>query len=305
MNKSKPLAKTSKAKSLGKGLSALIKQNTAYQASAETENLSSDLQIREIPLEVIRRNQNQPRREFAEEELNELAESIRAHGVLQAILLFEDGGIYRIIAGERRFRACHQAGLATVPARIIDKPDDSELMQLALIENIQREDLNPLDLAAGYRSLIEEYGMTQEELASSLGKNRASIANVLRLVKLHPVIKVSLKEGRISFGHAKVLLSISDEEERLKLWQQVTRKHLSVRQLEDLIKRFRQSKAGSNERPGIVKPFDILQAEENLRDQLGTKVSISPNRNRGSISINYHSKEELDRLLTLLGESDE
>ena len=286
----------SKSSPLGKGLSALIQKKPEGSSELTGEWREQSGQILQLPLETISRNRNQPRREFDATELSELAASIRENGVLQPVLVFEDGGVYTLIAGERRWRASREAGLKTIPAIVRERPDGRELMKLALIENIQREDLNPLDMATGYRALVEDYGMTQEELAHSMGVSRSAVANALRLIKLPTVIKVSLKEGKISFGHAKVLLGLPTDDERVRVWQVCVKRALSVRQLEELIQRGR----GEGAKPGMVKPFDILQAEESLCSSLGAKVLISPNRTRGQIRIDYRSKEELDRLLELL-----
>ena len=291
----------SKAKPLGKGLSALIQKKE--ESPAVQQPLAKGERVHELALEEVRVNPDQPRRDFDGEALEELTASVREQGVLQPILVFGEHGGYTIIAGERRYRASVRAGRKTIPAIVREKPASAELLQLALIENIQREDLNPLDLASGYRSLIEEYGMTQEELAAVVGKKRATVANTLRLVKLPAVIKVSLKSGEISMGHARALLGVVSDDEKVQLWQQCVRKHLSVRQLEDLVQRSKQEQTGA--KPRVVKPFDILEAEDRIRDSLGTRVQISPNRNRGSISISYDSKEELDRLLETLTSMDQ
>ncbi len=293
MNRSKPL---------GKGLSALIQKPAVREQETATEAASRGDQVLKLPIETVSRNRNQPRREFPEDELNDLAQSIREHGILQPVIVFEDGGLYTLIAGERRWRAAQIAGLKHLPAILRERPDDAELMRLAVLENIQREDLQPLDLAQAYRSLIDEHAMTQEELAISLGQSRSAIANVLRLLKLPPVIRLSLKEGKISFGHAKVLMGLAAEEEQIQLWQQCVKRSLSVRQLEDLVRRLKE---GGGKRAALVKPFDLLQAEEGLAGALGAKVQISPNRNRGQIRIEYHTRDELERLLELLGQIDD
>jgi ParB family chromosome partitioning protein len=293
MNRSKPL---------GKGLSALIQKPAVREQETATEAASRGDQVLKLPIETVSRNRNQPRREFPEDELNDLAQSIREHGILQPVIVFEDGGLYTLIAGERRWRAAQIAGLKHLPAILRERPDDAELMRLAVLENIQREDLQPLDLAQAYRSLIDEHAMTQEELAISLGQSRSVIANVLRLLKLPPVIRLSLKEAKISFGHAKVLMGLAAEEEQIQLWQQCVKRSLSVRQLEDLVRRLKE---GGGKRAALVKPFDLLQAEEGLAGALGAKVQISPNRNRGQIRIEYHTRDELERLLELLGQIDD
>lgn len=290
-----------RSKPLGKGLSALIQKSSATESGPQVQG-ASGAQVLQLPIETVTRNRSQPRRDFAEEELGELAQSIREHGILQPVIVFENGGLYTLIAGERRWRAAQLAGLKTVPAILRDRPEDAELMRLALLENIQREDLHPLELAAAYRSLIDEHDMTQEELARSLGQSRSAVANILRLNKLPTVVKMSLKEGKISFGHAKVLMGLAEDEERIRFWQHCVKRDLSVRQLEELIRKAKENPA---QRPGLVKPFDILQAEEELAGQLGARVQISPNRNRGQIRIEYHTREELERLVEMLGQVED
>jgi ParB family chromosome partitioning protein len=291
-----------RSKSLGKGLSALI-QKPATAPAGEAVVLPADdsARVQQLPLELINRNRHQPRRDFDPAELEDLAQSIRANGVLQPVLVFEDGGLFTLIAGERRWRACQLAGLRSVPALVRPKPDEAELMRLALLENIQRTDLHPLDLAAGFRMLVEEHGMTQEELGQTLGMSRPAVTNLLRLHKLPTVIKVSLKEGKISFGHAKVLLGLAADDEKVRFWQLAVKKDLSVRQLEEAIRLHREAAPPA----AVVKPFDILQAEESLSGALGARVQISPNRQRGQIRIEYATREELDRLVELLQGQDE
>ncbi|MFA7331705.1 MAG: ParB/RepB/Spo0J family partition protein [Candidatus Delongbacteria bacterium] len=292
MNRSKPL---------GKGLSALIHKPDAPPPAAAPAGADEGVRVHQLPLELINRNRHQPRRDFEPADLEDLAQSIRVNGVLQPVLVYEDGGLYTLIAGERRWRACQLAGLRSLPAIVRPRPDEAELMRLALLENIQREDLHPLDLAAGFRMLIEEHGMTQEELGQTLGMSRPAVTNLLRLHKLPTVIKVSLKEGKISFGHAKVLLGLAADDEKVRFWQLAVKRDLSVRQLEEAIRQHRESAP----KPAVVKPFDILQAEESLSGNLGARVQISPNRNRGQIRIDYSTREELDRLVELLQKSDE
>lgn len=291
MNRSKPL---------GRGLSALIQKPGAAQG-ALPEGDEAAGRVLQLPLELISRNRHQPRHDFEPAELEELAQSIRANGVLQPVLVFEDGGLYTLIAGERRWRACQLAGLKSIPAIQRERPDEAGLMRLALLENIQRQDLHPLDLASGFRTLIEEHGMTQEELGQALGMSRPAVSNLLRLNKLPTVIKVSLKEGKISFGHAKVLLGLAADDEKVRFWQLCVKRDLSVRQLEEALRR-REAPATATV---TVKPFDILQAEESLCGALGARVAISPNRQRGQIRIDYHSREELDRLVELLQRAEE
>jgi ParB family transcriptional regulator, chromosome partitioning protein len=293
----------SKSKSLGKGLEALIQRRPVHMEPRGEAPAAKPLEdgqqiVSELAIETLRRNPEQPRREFIEESLQELSDSIRENGILQPLLAFEDGGLVTIIAGERRFRAAKMAGLNSVPVILRPRPSERELMQMAILENVQREDLNPVDLAEGYRTLIEEHAMTQEQLAQALGVNRVSVTHVLRLNKLPSVIKSSVRDGRISFGHAKVLSGLTVEDDRVRLWERCVKRSWSVRQLEEKVREHRE---GGAKAKSPIKTFDILQAEEDLTGHLGAKTQISPNPKRGQIRIDYHTKEELDRLVELLG----
>ncbi len=291
-----------KSKPLGKGLGALIRDNRTPRSASSPEGAQATGAgtPRRLPLADVRPNPDQPRREMDPEALQELADSIRENGVLQPVIVFEDGGGYVLIAGERRYRASIQAGQTTIPAILRDKPDEQELMRLALIENIQREDLNPLDLASAYRNLMDEHGMTQEELGKALAISRSGITNILRLLKLPAVIKLSLKGGEISVGHAKVLLGLSSDDDKVSLWRRCLKRQLSVRQLEQLASRLKEGERPAAEKPRVEKPFEILDAEDRMRSSLGTQVRITPKRKGGQIEIEYYSDEELDRLLEFL-----
>ncbi|MCA9783875.1 MAG: ParB/RepB/Spo0J family partition protein [Calditrichaeota bacterium] len=286
MNHSKPL---------GKGLAALIPDNRTPRSEH-----AGDESVRELPLSEIRPNAAQPRREMNSEALTELAASIKVHGVLQPILVFEEHGAYTIIAGERRYRASIQSGRTRIPAIVRPRPEPRELLKLALIENIQREDLGPLDLAASYRQLLDEHGMTQEELADTLAVSRSMITNTMRLLKLPAVIKLSIKNGEFSVGHAKVLLGVASDDDRVALWHRCIKKQLSVRQLEELVTANRDGARKGKTATRVEKPFDLLEAEDRMRSSLGTQVQISPRRKGGLITIEYYSGEELDRLLDML-----
>lgn len=287
MNHSKPL---------GKGLAALIPDNRTARPAGEPGGEV----VRELPLSEVRPNSDQPRREMNPEALAELAASIREHGVLQPILVFEEHGAHTIIAGERRYRASIQAGRTRIPAIVRPRPEPRELLKLAIIENIQREDLGPMDLAAGYRQLLDEHGMTQEELGTTLAISRSQITNTLRLLKLPAVIKLSIKNGEFSVGHAKVLLGVASDDDKVTLWHRCVKRQLSVRQLEELVAAQKGDTPKTRTPAREVKPFDILEAEDRMRSHLGTQVQISPRRKGGLITIEYYSGEELDRLLEIL-----
>lgn len=270
---------------LGKGLNAIFIEN-----DAETDNGAVTLKISEIEP-----NRDQPRKEFDEQALSELAESISQHGLLQPLLVrpLTLGG-YQIVAGERRYRACRMAGLTEVPV-IIRELSDTETMEIALIENLQREDLTPVEEALGYKSLIEEHNFSQDEVAKSVGKSRPAIANSLRLLKLPESIMSYLRDGRISAGHAKALLMLEDEKLMEELVQEIISKDLSVRQVEKLCKK--KPTAEKAEKPP-KKPSFYSMVELALSESLGRKISVSKNKGKegGTLQIEFYSDEELTEL---------
>ena len=270
---------------LGKGLNAIFIEN-----DSEDNNSGVTLKISEIEP-----NRSQPRKEFDEKALSELAESISEHGLLQPLLVrpLTLGG-YEIVAGERRYRACRMAGLTEVPV-IIRELSESETMELALIENLQREDLTPLEEAMGYEVLMNEHGFTQDEVSKSVGKSRPAIANALRLLKLPEGVKELLKENKISAGHARALLSLENEENMLELAELIVAKDLSVRQTEKLCKNAsKEKKPEASEK----KPSYYSMVELALNEALGRKISISKNKGKegGVLQIEFYSDEELTEL---------
>lgn len=259
-----------------------------------------------IDIQLIQPNLNQPRRHFDEEELEELAESIREYGILQPLLLKKQGPLYEIIAGERRWRAAKRAGLTEVPA-IVRELDEKTSREIAIIENIQRSDLNAVEEARAYQSLIDEYGLTQEEVAKRVSKKRVTITNSLRLLKLEPEILELLQTGRISQGHARALLGIEDSELRLSIARRCADENLSVREIEQLVKLDKLKKAEKKKKDqGESAEEKRLKAiyrdlEKKMKAKLGTKVSIVPkDESKGRLEIEYYSQEELDRIFTLL-----
>ena len=270
---------------LGKGLNAIFIEN-----DSENNNSGVTLKISEIEP-----NRSQPRKEFDEKALSELAESISEHGLLQPLLVrpLTLGG-YEIVAGERRYRACRMAGLTEVPV-IIRELSESETMELALIENLQREDLTPLEEAMGYEVLMNEHGFTQDEVSKSVGKSRPAIANALRLLKLPEGVKELLKENKISAGHARALLSLENEENMLELAELIVAKDLSVRQTEKLCKN--ASKEKKPEAPEKKLSYYSM-VELALNEALGRKISISKNKGKkgGVLQIEFYSDEELTEL---------
>lgn len=272
-------------KGLGKGLGALL-------GTEEVENGG----ILEVRIGDVEPNANQPRKTFDDERLAALAESIKQHGVVQPLIVQQDGDTYRIVAGERRWRAARLAGLETVPVIVRDL-SDRQVMEVVLIENLQREDLNPIEEAEAYEKLISEFGMKQEEVASIVGKSRPAITNSLRLLSLNDEIKSRVISGEISSGHARALLSLDDAKLRLKAMQEIIDKSLSVRETERLIKQLTTPK---KQKAKKVPDAEYQAIEERFREIFGTKVRIMSNKNNGKILIEYYSPEELDRIINLV-----
>ncbi len=279
----------SKRKALGKGLSALIPE--AHQLEERDERFFL------CPVDAIEPNPNQPRRDFGETELNEMAESVREKGVITPLVVTRTEAGYQIIAGERRWRAAQKAGLERVPV-VVREATETESLELAIIENIHRKDLNAIEEALAYQRLLEEIGTTQETLGKRLGKDRSTIANLLRLLTLPPLIQKDLIDGRLSMGHARVIAGLKEAGEQMTLRDLAIKKGLSVRQLEGLAQRKgprARSRNKENERTQYMRDLG-----EDLKRRLGTKVELKPQGRRGRIIIHYYSDEELDRLLELL-----
>ena len=270
---------------LGKGLGAIFIEN-------DNEDNNGSVVVK---IEDIEPNRTQPRKEFDEKALSELAESISQHGLLQPLLVrpLTLGG-YQIVAGERRYRACRMAGITEVPV-IIRELSDTETMEIALIENLQREDLTPLEEALGYKALMDEHNFTQDEIAQSMGKSRPAIANALRLLKLPESIRQFLADGKISAGHARALLSLEDEELMIELAEEIIKKDLSVRQVEKICQ---QKPKVKKETQPEKKPSFYSMVELALNESLGRKISISKNKGKqgGVLQIEFYSDEELTEL---------
>lgn len=292
----------SKMPALGRGLDALI--------SSEEPLIGGSTSVGEIDIDRIDANPNQPRREFDDVALGELAESIKQIGIIQPITLREmPGGRYQIIAGERRWRAGQRAGLKTIPA-YIRSADDENMMQMALVENIQREDLNAIEIALAYKNLIDVCHLTQEQLAERVGKKRATIANFLRLLKLPAQVQVALKNHEVDNGHARALLSLDKPSEQVKLFREIKAKGYSVRQVEELVSAMKQAAADEDpsgtDKPaaGRVKlPEEYKMLTSKLSEFFKTKVQMTRSaRGKGKISITFDSDDELERLVALLDE---
>jgi ParB family transcriptional regulator, chromosome partitioning protein len=276
-------------KALGRGLSALLGTPTP-----ETEVDSEKL--REIDIDRIVPNTQQPRKYFNEEALNELADSIRAHGLIQPIIVQPlPDNLFQLIAGERRWRAAQKAGLMKLPAVVRDSTSDASL-EIALIENLQREDLNPIEEAQAYEKLIVEFGLTQEEVARRVGKNRVTITNMLRLLRLPPEVQQWISEDRLTTGHAKALLSLSDLSSILDVARKIIQGSYSVRQAEMLVSRLGKGGAQeATETPEAVDP-NVKAAIHALEQALGTKVTIQESHGKGRIELHFFSPEEMHRL---------
>ena len=282
-------------KRLGKGLEALI---TSYTTKDGDRYLDGA-----VPIEQIIANRNQPRQDFNPQEMQELTDSIKANGILQPLTVRDlDDGKFELIAGERRLRSAREAGLETVPVYILSVEADVEMMEYALIENIQRVDLNPIEEAEGYAILCGKYNLAQEEIAKRVGKSRPAIANALRLLKLPSEIKSALKSGDISAGHARAILGVRKSLQMMTLYQKVIRSGLNVRQTEELVKNIAES---SKELQKIQKSAprnsEIVQIENNLISKFGTKVVIQKKRGgKGKIQIEFYSDSDLQRILDIL-----
>ena len=303
-------------KGLGKGLGAIFgedvvkenKEETEKKAKAKAEAKAAEEmdekgRILMLKLDLVQPNKEQPRKTFDEEKINELAESIKNYGVLQPLLVQKNDSFYEIIAGERRWRAAKAAGLKEVPA-VLKEYSKQEAMEISLIENVQRVDLNPIEEALGYKQLIDEFGLTQEEIAVRVAKSRTVITNTMRLLKLDEQIQNMLVQGVITSGHARALLSLEDTQMQLKAAKEILDKKLSVRETERLVKRLQ--KEASGEKKEEKKKDETLaliyqDLEDRMKSVMGTKVSIlNKDKNKGRIEIEYYSEAELERIVEMI-----
>jgi ParB family transcriptional regulator, chromosome partitioning protein len=285
---------------LGRGLTDIIAQGTR-PAVSPTPPFQTGSSVRQIPLNQIVPNPRQPRLKFLEEPLDELVLSIREHGILQPITVRPQGQNFEIIAGERRFRASQKAGLPSIPA-IVKSVSDVEAYELSLIENLQRENLDPIEEARGYRKLADEFSFTQEIISQKVGKNRATVANAMRLLDLPEEVQSYIAQGRISIGHAKAILSLTNTEQQIKLAEAIIRNSLNVRQTEALVSK---TKTAGGKRSGSGKNFEIpthlRPVQDALQQKLALKVHIQPVGNGGRVEIHYYTPTDLERLLEILG----
>lgn len=306
-----------KKRGLGKGLNAVFGDSNFTDADGEGKISLSDINDNKpeqysndsnkngevlLKTSLIEPNLNQPRKKFNKEELAELAESINRYGVLQPIIVRKDKDRYEIIAGERRWRAAQAAGLAQIPA-IIREYSNQEAMEISIIENIQRADLNPVEEARAYHSLLKEYGLKHEEIAARVSKNRATITNSLRLLKLDKTIQQFLIDGKLSQGQARALLAIEDSDLQKKAAEDIIKKGLNVREVEKLVKSLQKPKPEENTTLEDSRDYSIFykEYEDKIRDILSTKVHINrKDKNKGRIEIEYYSSDELERIIELI-----
>ncbi len=285
-----------KKRGLGKGLDALIPSAEEIPALGEA--------VHQVPVENLAPNPRQPRKDFDPDELAELAESIRENGILQPLIAADPGSgpTYVLIAGERRLQAARLAGIDRVPV-IVRQVDDREHLLLAMIENLQRSDLNPLEAADGFRQLTEDFGLSHDEIAFQVGKSRTTVSNTLRLLKLSAAVRQALASGEITEGHARALLGLSTAAAQSAALQSILDRGLNVRQTEELVRRLTGTKRATRSKP--QRPPEIVALEEEMRQALGTRVTLKPSREGGSINIRYYSEEELRAIVDrILGTED-
>lgn len=275
------------AKGLGKGIGALF----------PGENLQKEDAIEQINVQQILVNPFQPRKVFDETAIQELADSIQQHGILQPVIVRKKGKKYELVVGERRYRAAQLAGLTEVPA-IIKSLTEQEMMELAILENLQREDLTPIEEAEAYHSLIEQLGFTQEELAKRLGKSRPHIANHVRLLNLPDSVRLLINEGKLSMGHGRTLLGLKNKKIIPEIAEKVLKQGLNVRQLEALVQMYNEDVPRETTKP--KKNIFVEAKESQLREYFGTNVQIKKNKNKGKIEIEFYSEEDLERILEIL-----
>lgn len=278
------------SRGLGKGLNALITSNLIEEGE----------QVKDVSVSEIRPNPYQPRKEFEQSAIEELADSIREHGIIQPLIVRKSIKGYELVAGERRLRAAKLAGLKQVPV-VVKAYTDQQLMEIALIENLQRENLNPLEEAEAYDKLIAHHDYTQEQLAKRIGKSRPHVANMLRLLQLPDSIRKMLAAAELTMGHARALLAVSDAEVQKQLANDVVKKSLNVRQLEELVKQLSVSRETKKKKPAKSEPI-LIELEERLRTRFGTAVKIKKGAKRGKIEIDFYSQEDLQRIIEILND---
>ncbi|UAM98801.1 ParB/RepB/Spo0J family partition protein [Polaribacter litorisediminis] len=293
------MAKATKKQALGRGLSALL-QDTPNINTASDKNADKVVgNIIELELELIDVNPYQPRTYFDEESLRELASSIRELGVIQPITVRKlEGNKFQLVSGERRFRASKLIGNNTIPA-YIRLANDQEMLEMALVENIQRKNLDPIEVALSYQRLIDEIQLTQEELSTRVGKKRSTVTNYLRLLKLDPILQTGMRDGFISMGHGRAMINVDNTEDQLAIYEKILREKLSVRQTEDLVKTLKSGVIAKPKKK-VVPPY-IKESVKDISDYLGHKINVTITANgKGKISIPFHSEEDFNRIKNLL-----
>ena len=289
------MAKATKKQALGRGLSALLKDTSV----SDTFNDAVVGSIIKISLENIQVNPYQPRTYFDEESLRELASSIKELGVIQPITVRKIGDSFQLVSGERRFRASKLIGNNSIPA-YIRTANDQEMLEMALVENIQRKNLDPIEVALSYQRLIDEIQLTQEELSVRVGKKRSTVTNYLRLLKLDPILQTGMRDGFISMGHGRALINVKSSEDQLAIYEKILREKLSVRQTEELVKSLKVEATGPNETKKYL-PKYIKDSLLEINSYLGHKINITINsKGKGKISIPFHSQEDFERIKNLL-----
>ncbi|WP_407480935.1 ParB/RepB/Spo0J family partition protein [Elizabethkingia meningoseptica] len=293
-----------KKRAMGRGLGAILSAETKGNVNSATDAGAEQLlgNIVEVSVDDIYPNANQPRTYFDEKALNDLAQSIQALGIIQPITLRKDGDQFEIISGERRYRASKIAGLKTIPA-YVRLVNDQELLEMALVENIQREDLDAIEIALTYQRLIDEIGLTQENLSSRVGKERSTITNSLRLLKLSPEIQGAIRSNEISAGHGRALLSLQDEAQQELLYQKIVKENLNVRQAEEFVNKLKNNKQKTAKTIKEL-PNHLKKAQKSIADALELNVEIKSvgKGKKGKIILDFASEDDLERILKLLGE---
>lgn len=286
-------------RALGRGLDALI-PSFDTESNQALYNTDDGQAVVEIKIFQIDPNMDQPRKQFDQDKIKELAQSIKKYGVVQPVIVKPKGNRYLLIAGERRWRAAQLAGLPTIPA-IVKNLDEKDIMAISLIENLQREDLNPIEQALGIKKLIDEYNLTQEQVADEIGKSRSAVTNILRLLTLSGEIQKFIMDGKLTPGHGRAILGLEDPNMRLQIAKKVIEDELNVRDTERLIKKIKTN-MGNREKPITkTKPSYIIEIESNLEECLGTKVNITPGKKKGVIQIEYYNNDDLERIMSKIG----
>ena len=293
------MAKATKKQALGRGLSALLQETPKNNSSSDKNADKVVGSIIEIELDFIDVNPFQPRTYFNEESLQELANSIQELGVIQPITVRKlKGNKFQLVSGERRYRASKLIGSETIPA-YIRLANDQEMLEMALVENIQRKNLDPIEVALSYQRLIDEIQLTQEELSTRVGKKRSTITNYLRLLKLDPILQTGMRDGFISMGHGRAMINVDDSEDQLAIYEKILREKLSVRQTEDLVKNLKSGTIAKPKKKMV--PAFVKNSLKDINEYFGHKVDVTLNANgKGKISIPFHSEEDFNRIKNLL-----